>query len=136
MYVMMANHAEVSKNGRLLLAGADFNVIYVPHVPVTAPGFFVVTKTVFDAKEVGQHLRYQLRILDTDGNPLPQPQIDEDIVVQERDDPDLPCSVSLMGFVQPSEFQRLGVYRLTVRIGDQQRSVPFKVAQGPAPAPQ
>jgi len=126
-YVITANHAEISSNGRLLMAGADFNVLFVPRIPIVAPGFFVVTKAVFEANEIGQPFQIQIRILDPDGNALPQPQIDEPIVVPEPDDPDLPCSASLVCLLQASEFQRVGVYRLRVRIGDQERSLPLKL---------
>ncbi|MGO9471615.1 MAG: DUF6941 family protein [Isosphaeraceae bacterium] len=125
-YVITANYAEIT-SGRLNIAGADFNVLFVPKVPVIAPGFFLVTKALLDPNEIGQPFQIQIRMLDPDGNPLPQPQVDEPIVVPEPDDPDLPNSASLVCFVQPSEFQRVGVYRVRVRIGDQERSLPIKV---------
>lgn len=130
--LLLANHAQVDSDNKLNLLGAGFDRFTVAELPASVQQpFYVVVKADFEREQAGTGVPLRLRIVDPEGNELPQPQADGVIVPTLADDPDLPASGGAIICVQHCLFEQAGTYKVRFQLGDlPPEDLPIKVQLG------
>jgi hypothetical protein len=127
-YLFLSDHAEVAPDGRLNLLGADFDTFYAPVLPVLVPFFYIVGKVRCDPEEFGVEAPFEIWIVDPDGNPLEYTRVNGRITGTAPNDPAIPGGAGLLILMQNCLFPQFGIYRVVLRLGDQEAErLAFKV---------
>jgi uncharacterized protein DUF6941 len=132
----VANHAEAI-NGLLYLSGAGWTDLRRPMPPQGPPpinhlGLGIAVLVAWS--ETNQPYRVTVRIENADGGELMNIQADVEMGRPPGLVPgsDLRAVIAVNGELQ---FPAAGIYRVVAAVGEQQRSVTFRVHDVPVPAP-